>query len=241
MSLLTSPSPCRPSRHPRFTLIELLVVVAIIAILASLLLPALGLARGKALASSCLNNLKQLSTGIALYSDDFREHFVCYDRTTWASAATADLDRTQWYVDILEYTGMDGQRARHWYDRYYLSGPIHCPAKATNKGDKWADPELGVCYGVTYNLHLAVKNGFSYDYAYLPSWRRPDRKVLLGDTGGAILHHQTGSGYRPKSWLQYRHNQRTNVVYIDLHAASERDIPWVYGAGYEIWWDRSFQ
>lgn len=54
-----------------FTLVELLVVIAIIAVLAALLLPVLGRAKAQALRAHCLNNHRQLSLALSLYTGDF--------------------------------------------------------------------------------------------------------------------------------------------------------------------------
>ena len=78
-------------REHSFTLIELLVVIAIIAILAAILLPALQAARERANSTSCLNNLKNLTTIGMTYVQDHRGYWTCPNYNTPSASYIAQL------------------------------------------------------------------------------------------------------------------------------------------------------
>jgi prepilin-type N-terminal cleavage/methylation domain-containing protein len=87
-----------------FTLVELLVVIAIIAILAALLLPVLSRAKASGNRTTCLNNLKQIATGVQMYAGDFNQ--ILFPNTN--SSGFAFYEWTAYDPLMRSYVGLKG-------------------------------------------------------------------------------------------------------------------------------------
>ena len=124
-----------------FTLVELLVVIAIIALLMSILMPALSRARAQGKTLVCQNNLKQLFTGLNLYS-------ISNDNKALESQGGQDF----WFTQIATYLG----------DSEYRNDPqkaledgmavIFCPSTRKSVSGGWGSASSSWRYHVTpYN------------------------------------------------------------------------------------------
>ncbi len=257
MNLFHPPPRLRPP-HPRaFTLIELLVVIAIIAILAGMLLPALSKAKGKALATACLNNCRQMSLASRLYAQDFNGKFP------WTFSLVGNQqDRKSWYNYIMPYQQAKkvllcpvrpkrvGLRSTSSPFLVSSDGEVAYPVDGT-VGNYGANFRLGGCWW---------PGTWEYRGITEESVRNPSGTVQLCDGGVAATNTKdpqravtATSKKKPGCWIVHdpgndapctgcvsspddpnwggpdpRHDLRSIVMFVDGHTESLRPNQWYY-------------
>jgi len=90
-----------------FTLIELLTVISIIAVLAAILFPVFSQAREMARGTACLSNIKNISTAVTMYAQDYDETVLpwrnCPVQTPSGVTPIAEQVAATWTTTVQPY------------------------------------------------------------------------------------------------------------------------------------------
>jgi len=145
-------------------MVEILVVIGIIVILVGIILAAVLQARASADSLHCLNNIRQVTTGLRMYAGDWNNRFP-----------NPALLNVSWESTLQQYLP----------DRQVFRCPLDLEvAPATGSSYDWRDtgnPETTLAgksiNAVPRNLVLAMEA--------LPGWHKP-RKVNVGRIDGSV-------------------------------------------------------
>ena len=126
--MITQSSRLATSRRSAFTMIELLVVIAIIAILFAILFPVFASAREQARKTTCLSNLRQISTAILMYTQDYDEGYPnTGDPWLWVGR--------RWRWPIMPYLAIGQRQGADYNSSAGAASILLCPSDTQSGTD----------------------------------------------------------------------------------------------------------
>ena len=203
-----------------FTLIELLVVIAIVVLVASLMLPVLSNAKGRARRTQCIGNLKQISMGVLMYADDHHQ------KLPGRAGTASDVRGWHAYKSLIRsYVGLNGPSPSR--DPLFV-----CPAdtfrydindKRLSEGHHEQASTDFSSYAFNNGNLISKRAGWIYPDQLLGVGQEPDtivrepsRTILVADAAAwpCFSWHQPGKSQAGN----YRFNNAWNVTgFVDGH------------------------
>ncbi len=193
-----------------FTLIELLVVVAMLGILTSMLMPVLAKAKSRAQGVRCINNLRQWSFGLQIYTaenddrlprDGLDDAGLYAVDTTMVEGPGSPRDPQAWF-NLLPASAGEKPFSNYWTrtprprDRFPFPGGLgplwHCPAARATREDAFLRNGAFGFFSLAMNEDLKQLAGArsgtgraTFDYPQMPRLGEvpsPGTTVFQSDT-----------------------------------------------------------